>query len=72
MSTAEQLYAAAMTLEREDREMLTLRLNMTLALDPKIEAAWDAEIARRLEADTGDDEVPWEDVRDRLLAAARR
>jgi putative addiction module component (TIGR02574 family) len=55
----------ALKLPAEQRAQLARQLLASLARDPDIEAAWDDEIERRLDAwKTGlVKEVPWEEVR---------
>ena len=65
-----ELEAAVLSLPKDERARLAERLIASLDEDPEIEAAWAAEIRRRLDAiDRGEvDMIPAEDV----LAEARR
>jgi len=47
--TIESVEAAAMQLSPEERLLLAERLVASVPPDPEVEAAWDAEIARRIE-----------------------
>jgi putative addiction module component (TIGR02574 family) len=68
--TIDALVAQAEMLSEEDRELLLIRLQQALApaVDPEIEAAWMAEIERRVDAmDRGEmRSVPWEEAKKRL------
>jgi len=59
----ESVLAQALELDDEDRELLAIRLGLSLEeTEPGYDEAWEAEIQRRLEAlDRGEaDEVEWE------------
>lgn len=47
--TVESLAAEPMKLSAEDRLLLAERLMASVGPDPEVEAAWDEEIARRVE-----------------------
>lgn len=68
--TTETVFQAAMALPDADRVELVARLVESLEprRDPEVEAAWRAEIGRRLRSiDEGDAEfTTWPEVRDRL------
>ena len=68
--TVDDLVAQASKLSAEDRELLLLRLQVELIdpVDPEIEAAWIAEVERRMDAvDRGEmRSIPWEEARKRL------
>jgi len=63
-SSVRALEAAALLLPPEEREKLAQRLLSSLERDPKVEAAWDEEIRRRVEAFEAGlyDEIPAEQV----------
>lgn len=65
--TIDELVAKAELLSADDLELLVLRLQQSLeeAASPDVEAAWTAEIERRLAADDRGETVyhPWEEVR---------
>jgi putative addiction module component (TIGR02574 family) len=69
--TSRQILDAAMTLPDSERAILAAELIDSLdpAFDADHEAAWSAEIARRISAfDAGDTKtVPWAEVRARIL-----
>jgi len=71
-----QLLAEALRLPPEERAALAGELIQSLdaEVDDDAEAAWSAEIRRRLERlDAGlGNTVPWAEARRRILAAARR
>jgi putative addiction module component (TIGR02574 family) len=71
-----QLRAEALQLSPEERAALAGELIQSLdtEVDDDAEAAWSAEIRRRLERlDAGlANTVPWAEARRRILAAARR
>lgn len=71
-----QLLAEALQLPREERAALAGELIQSLdsEVDGDAEAAWSAEIRRRIERlDAGlAKTVPWAEARRRILAAARR
>lgn len=68
--TVDELVAQAEQLSAGDRDLLLIRLQQALApaVDAGIEAAWMAEVERRVEAmDRGEmRSVPWEEARKRL------
>ena len=68
--TVDELVAQAEQLSAADRELLLDRLRQTLAspIDPEIEAAWAAEVERRLDAvDRGEmQSIPWDEAKKRL------
>lgn len=70
MTTVDALVAQAEALPPEEFELLVLRLNDRLHqfANPEIEAAWKAEIERRIEAiDRGQTSlIPWEVARKEL------
>jgi putative addiction module component (TIGR02574 family) len=70
MTTVDALIAQAEALPPEEFELLVLRLNDKLHefASPEIEAAWHAEIERRVAADDRGETsyVPWEQVRKEL------
>jgi putative addiction module component (TIGR02574 family) len=70
MTTVDALIAQAEALPPEEFELLVLRLNDKLHefASPEIEAAWRAEIERRVAADERGETsyVPWEQVRKEL------
>ena len=69
-SSLQAVEAAALELSPEERAQLAQRLLSSLARDPDVEAAWDAEIRRRVaELESGVmDTIPAEEV----FAEARR
>ena len=69
-SSLQVVEAAALELSSEERAQLAQRLLSSLARDPEVEAAWDAEIRRRVaELESGAmDTIPAEEV----FAEARR
>jgi putative addiction module component (TIGR02574 family) len=68
--SVDELVAQAEQLSADDRDLLLVRLQQALApaVEPEIEAAWRAEVDRRVDAmDRGDMlSVPWEEARKRL------
>jgi putative addiction module component (TIGR02574 family) len=68
--TVDELVAQAERLSAADRELLLDRLRQTLAspMDLEIEAAWAAEVERRLDAvDRGEmPSIPWDEAKKRL------
>jgi putative addiction module component (TIGR02574 family) len=68
--TVDELVARAEALPPGEFELLVMRLNDRLHqfATPEIEAAWNAEIVRRLEAmDRGEtNAIPWEEARKTL------
>jgi putative addiction module component (TIGR02574 family) len=70
MTTVDALVAQAEALPPEEFELLVLRLNHRLHqfASPEIEAAWNAEIERRLAAvDSGElRSIPWDEARKTL------
>ncbi|MBI5948031.1 MAG: addiction module protein [Chloroflexi bacterium] len=76
MTTAEQLFTAAMQLSPEEREALAGRLLGSLDedRDPGYEEAWAAEIERRLkDHDAGDgDWVEWDEALAAMFPERRR
>jgi len=66
------LLKKALALPAEEREALAVSLMDSLnhAMDPNVEAAWDREIARRIEElDSGKVKaIPWETVRRGMAA----
>lgn len=73
-ATAKQLYDNALQLSESDRAELAARLIESLApeVDPDVDAAWDAEVARRVnELDSGAvTTVPWPEARRMILGLA--
>ena len=71
MTTFESVLEQALALSDEDRELLAIRIDMSLreTKDEGYDAAWRAEIKRRLEEfDRGEaDEMDWEDFRKELV-----
>ena len=67
----ESVLEQALALSDEDRELLAIRIDMSLreVKDEGYDAAWAAEIKRRLEEfDRGEaDEMDWEDFRKELV-----
>ena len=68
------LIEAALKLPPEARGAIASRLLDSLQddeMDPDVEAAWDAEIARRIEQlDSGEVKtIPWSEARQRILRA---
>ena len=70
-TSARELYQQAMELEEKERASLAglLLESLDTEVEEGVEAAWLAEIERRMAAlDSGDAKlVPWEDVRNQLL-----
>jgi putative addiction module component (TIGR02574 family) len=66
----EQIEAEAMKLSPEERADLADKLWLSVHSHDEVEAAWDAEIARRIrQIDTGEVEtVPWDTVMAELRA----
>jgi len=74
MSQATQaLESAALLLPPEERARLAERLLASLDIDPEIEAAWAAEVEKRLaDWDAGlVDAVPWDEVRKQMQAVLK-
>ena len=68
-SSLQAVQAAALELSPEERAQLAQRLLSSLPRDPEVEAAWDAEIRRRVaELESGTNTIPAEEV----FAEARR
>ncbi len=69
--TTDRLYHEALKLDKKERELLAVLLIESLDDEPKeeVEAAWAAEIERRIAAaDSGEvQSIPWEEGRARLL-----
>jgi putative addiction module component (TIGR02574 family) len=69
-STIDERVAQAQRLSPDELELLVLRLQDRLEAfaTPEIEAAWQAEVQRRLDADERGEtrHVPWEQVRAEL------
>jgi putative addiction module component (TIGR02574 family) len=67
---AEKILAEALTLDTRERADVAAKLLASLDSEPEeeVEAAWAAEVARRIEEiETGRVElVPWEDVESRI------
>lgn len=73
MTEGQDLLDRALKLPADERAVLAANLWASLEeepSDPRVEAAWAAEVRRRLErVETGQDQpVPWEEVRERLRA----
>ncbi|MBI3014454.1 MAG: addiction module protein [Candidatus Tectomicrobia bacterium] len=70
-TSAEDLYQKALGLSEEERAALAARLIESLDTEAEegVEAAWLAEVERRMEElDSGKvQSIPWEDVRARLF-----
>lgn len=68
---AEELYQKALDLEQKERAALAVRLIESLdrEVEEGVEAAWLAEVERRMEElDSGKvQSIPWDEVRARLL-----
>jgi putative addiction module component (TIGR02574 family) len=68
---AEELYKRALDLDERERANLVARLieSLDTEVEPGVEAAWLAEIERRMEdLDSGKAQsIPWEEVRARLF-----
>jgi putative addiction module component (TIGR02574 family) len=68
---AEELYQKALDLEQKERAALAARLIESLdrEVEEGVEAAWLAEVERRMEElDSGKvQSIPWDEVRARLL-----
>lgn len=66
MTKFEAVLEQALELDEEDRQSLAIRLEMSLneASEPGYDAAWEAEIKRRVEeVERGEaDEVEWDDA----------
>lgn len=66
MTKFEAVLEQALELDEEDRQLLAIRLEMSLneARDPGYDTAWEAEIKRRVEeVERGEaDEVEWDDA----------
>ncbi len=66
MTKFESVLEQALELSEDERQMLALRLGMTLSeeKEPGYDAAWQAEIEKRLDAlDRGEDElVEWDEA----------
>lgn len=65
----QKLFEQALELDVDQREVLATQILLSLPEpDPEVEAAWKAEIERRVRRiQSGEDEtVSWEDVRERL------
>ncbi|MDC4203251.1 MAG: addiction module protein [Candidatus Manganitrophus sp.] len=70
-TSAEELYRKALSLDESDRAALAARLIESLDTETEegVEAAWLAEVERRMEAlDSGKVQgIPWDELRTRLL-----
>ena len=68
---AEELYKRALDLDERERADLVARLieSLDTEVEPGVEAAWLAEVERRMEElDSGKAQsIPWEEVRARLF-----
>ncbi len=68
---AEELYKRALDLDERERADLVARLieSLDTEVEPGVEAAWLAEVERRMEdLDSGKAQsIPWEEVRARLF-----
>ena len=66
MTTFETVLSQALELDEEERQLLAIRLEASLgeAKDPGYDAAWEAEIKRRVEeVERGEaDEVDWDEA----------
>ncbi len=66
MTKFETVLSQALELDEEERQLLAIRLEASLgeAKDPGYDAAWEAEIKRRIEElDRGEaDEVDWDEA----------
>jgi putative addiction module component (TIGR02574 family) len=69
---AEELYKRALDLDERERADLVARLieSLDTEVEPGVEAAWLAEVERRMEnLDSGKAQsIPWEEVRARLFS----
>jgi putative addiction module component (TIGR02574 family) len=74
VSDPKRLLEEALHLPAEERAALAGALIESLEVDEDVEAAWSAEIGRRLEkVDAGVAKtIPWSEARRRILAAAGR
>lgn len=72
MTKFESVLSQALELDADERQLLAMRLEMSLeeAGDPGYDAAWEAEIKRRVEeVERGEaDEMEWEEFRKELFA----
>ncbi len=70
-TSAEELYKKALGLKERERAALAARLieSLDTEIEEGVEAAWLAEVERRMEElDSGEvQSIPWDDVRARLL-----
>jgi len=70
-TSAEELYRKALSLDESDRAALAARLIESLDTETEegVEAAWFAEVERRMEEfDSGKVQgIPWDELRTRLL-----
>jgi putative addiction module component (TIGR02574 family) len=71
---AEEIESAALQLTRPERARLAARLIASLDDEEEIEAAWDAEIERRVrEVDSGEVQlIPGEQVMEKMRSRLRR
>lgn len=71
MTKFESVLSQALELDENDRQLLAMRLSMSLgeAKEPGYDQAWEAEIKRRLEEiERGEVElIDWEEVRSDLM-----
>jgi hypothetical protein len=71
----ESVLSQALELDERERQLLAMRLEMSLGedKDPGYDQAWEAEIKRRVEEiDRGEVElIDWEDVRRKLMNPTR-
>jgi putative addiction module component (TIGR02574 family) len=75
-TSADDLLESALELPREERARIAAELLASLAGTPDegVEAAWDAELERRIEqVDQGEVQLlDWNDVKDRIALALKR
>jgi hypothetical protein len=64
MTKFESVLAQALELDEDDRQLLAIRLNLSVERQPGYDEAWAEEIKRRIERlDRGEaDEVDWQDA----------
>ena len=74
VATPEKLLAAALRLKPRDRAALADRLVESLPPDPDVEAAWEAEIKKRIdEIESGAVKpIPWSIARRQIFAMRRK
>jgi len=71
---ARRAYTEALKLSARDRAALLEHLMRTLDSDPEVNAAWDAEVRRRIdEVERGDVKtIPWSVARKQVFARPRK